>query len=109
MFHRFKILIGLDDYRTLDQRQKVLAQHPERQLTKADLPGGYVTPSESAAYNAWWNKTHGSERQPSFATPVSDLKWGTAEKTALQRDQEMYDKMHKESDQCEKTYREKHR
>jgi TPR repeat protein len=33
--------------------------------------------------------------------------WGTPDKTATQRDQEMYDKMHREADQREKAYNDK--
>lgn len=42
-----------NDYRYFDQVNKNLEEHPERRLTKADLPGGYITPEQTASYNSW--------------------------------------------------------
>ncbi len=96
------------DYRTIDAKNKELAAHPERQLTRADLPGGYVSSEESKAYDAWWEKTWGSGRlQGTQKTTSTTTQWGTPEKTARQRDQEMYDQMHREADAREKSYNEK--
>jgi hypothetical protein len=94
------------DYRTIDARNKELAAHPERQLTKADLPGGYVTSEESKAFDAWWDKTWGSGRQQEGKRDPG-FQYKIPEKTAAQRDQEMYDQMHREQDAREKAYNDK--
>lgn len=97
------------DYRTIDAKNKELAAHPERQLTKADLPGGYVSSEESKAYDAWWEKTWGSGRQQQGAQKptTTTTKWSMPEKTARERDQEMYDQMHREAERREKAYNDK--
>jgi hypothetical protein len=94
------------DYRTIDARNKELAAHPERQLTKADLPGGYVTSEESKAYDIWWGKTYGSGRQQVYEKEPG-FQYKVPEKTVRERDQEMYDQMHKEQNVREKSYNDK--
>lgn len=56
-------------------------------------------------YRRWESSPH-----PATTTGTSQpqtTQWGMPEKTALQRDQDMYDKMHKEAEQREKAYNEK--
>jgi TPR repeat protein len=102
-----KPVFRADDYRAREALQKEREAHPERQLTKADLGGSAPTSEETKAYDAWWEKTYGSGRQQSGNRPAATTQWGTPEKTARERDQEMYDKMHKEQDAREKSYNEK--
>ncbi len=80
------------------------ALRQSRQITKADL-GPTPSAGEIEAYKKQQAANAANRPLPKYEQPV--LNWSTPSQTGAQRDQEMYDKMHKEADQREKNYNDK--